>query len=439
MKRIVLFFVIGAVIPLHAVSLGWKVNSGLAMEPESGDLVFAESGVQLKVDQAFGAKASFSGRLKFTWRAPLSDTAASESGTGELVPEIRDAYIDIFNFPVSGMELRIGKQRLNFGKSDFFRHLDVVNPFDSSDPILFDRRVPSWLVRLKWSFGFDTALEVFAGPGTEQGMYMQGMNGMDEQLPLYSGLLGGGYTLNSRLDIPDAGVETGVAGARFRTKIGKWDTALVWITRLSPFPMAETVAGTSSDSSGTVIFSEKREQYLGLALAGELLGLGVRGELLFRYHPGLTTSILVDGSPAGSSVSVERGWDILWSAGIDYQFPNGGPYLNLEFSRGFIGEYSRSGSGINHYLALSFEQKWDSDRFRMSVSIGFEFDKLGEDVSRDEFRKTTAWFAGPELRMSVGNNLEFALGLFYVNAPSTTTLGQSGFRTLTYLRGEAKF
>jgi len=427
------------VVNLHAVSLNWEVKSELALDPEHGKLIKGGSGVQLKVDHAFTAKAAFSGRLRFTWRAPVSQIALDEDGSGELIPEIRDAYIDVFDFLVKGVELRIGKQRLNFGKSDFFRHLDLVNPLDSSDPMLFDRRVPSWLVRFKLSIGFDTALELFAGPGSEQPMYMQGYNGMDEQLPLYNGLLGGGYTLTGAVDLPEIGVHTMVAGVRFLTKISLWDFTFLWATRLSPFPMAQSVRGQEDSRTGTVTFTEKREQYLGLALAGELAGLGLRGELLFRYHPGLTTSVIVVGVSNMFINTVARGWAILWSCGIDYQFSEGGPYINLEFSRGFIGEYSRSGGGINYYIALSLEQKWDVDRFKLAVSIGFEFDQIGESVSWSEFRRSTAWFTGPELRMAVGNNLEFALGFFYINAPSTTTLGQSAFRTVTYLRAEAKF
>jgi len=440
MRRLILFvLLLGMCVRIYAASFSWDIVCLLAIDPEQGNCDMAESSVQLKLDQAFGAKAAFSGRMRLLWRAPLSAEVVKNSGSGELLSQLRDAYIDVFDFLIRGLEFRVGKQRINFGKSDFFRHLDVVNPFDFSDPIFFDRRVPSWLFKWTFSIGFDTALDVFVGPGTEQGMYPQGKDGMNEQLPFYSSVLGGAFDLKADLKIPHAGVKTAVIGSRFSTKIGKWDVGFIWITRLSPIPMAQIVSAVTVGSNGIVSFNEKREQYLGMALAGEVFGLGFHGELLFRYHPGMITEIRTNGVLLTAVTAVDRGWDILWSVGVDYQCKNGGPFVNLEFSRGFLGEYSRAGVGINYYLVLSLEQKWDSDRWRIALSLGFEFDKLEKGVSWDDFCKTTAWFTGPELRMAVGNSMEFSLGVFYVNAPSGTTFAQSGFSKLIYLRGEAKF
>lgn len=423
-----------------AVDLTWLSRSEAALNPEAGSFTRIQSQLELKVDQAFGARAAFSGRLRFTWRAPLDPTVRREEGSGELLPELRDAWLDIFDFIAKGITLRIGKQPLSLGKSDFFRHLDTVNPPDLSDPLRFDQRVPIWLLTIKYAIGFDAGVELFAGPGTERGLYPQGSNGMREQLPYLDAALGGGYLLTDALDTGTPGIHTAVCGSRIWFKLLGFDISLLAHTRLQTQPVAVGVAAITGTMTGTASFAQPREYHLGTALAGELFGLGVRGELLFRYHPGATTRLTVDGAPAGEYATIARGWDILWNAGLDYQFPGNGPSWNLEFSRGFPGEYRGSGStGINHYLACTLEQKWDADRWKAGLTVGCEFDRLADGASWAEFRDGTALFTGTELHRMIGENLELTLGFFYLHAPAGSTLKGAGIGTLVWFSTEAKF
>jgi hypothetical protein len=70
---------------------------------------------------------------------------------------------------------RIGRQNLSWGETDVFRLMDLINPLDNTfgGPFedLDDRRIPLWMLRASWNFGYvgpvaSVTLEGFWVPGT---------------------------------------------------------------------------------------------------------------------------------------------------------------------------------------------------------------------------------------------------------------------------------
>lgn len=98
----------------------------------------------------------------------LSHARVGQSRTdasGDLYP-IRELYMDA----VAGdWWLRLGKQQAVWGKTDFFRLQDIINPVDFGQHFFYDQfediRIPQWMASLQWkggSFGplNDTALQL---------------------------------------------------------------------------------------------------------------------------------------------------------------------------------------------------------------------------------------------------------------------------------------
>ena len=84
---------------------------------------------------------------------------------GKLYP-FRELYVDAV---IEDWWFRIGKQQIVWGKTDFFRMQDIINPVDFGYHFFFDQfediRIPQWIARAQYKFGSlgfvnDAALEV---------------------------------------------------------------------------------------------------------------------------------------------------------------------------------------------------------------------------------------------------------------------------------------
>lgn len=76
----------------------------------------------------------------------------------DLYYPVREAYVDMFFEALGGRNwLRLGKQQHVWGKSDFFRLQDIVNPINFSDHFFIDpfddTRVPLWSALFEHRFG----------------------------------------------------------------------------------------------------------------------------------------------------------------------------------------------------------------------------------------------------------------------------------------------
>jgi len=85
--------------------------------------------------------------------------------------DLWEAYVDLSKGPLF---TRIGRQNLSWGETDVFRLMDLINPLDNTfggpfeDPD--DRRIPLWMLRASWNFGYigpvaSVTLEGFWVPG----------------------------------------------------------------------------------------------------------------------------------------------------------------------------------------------------------------------------------------------------------------------------------
>ena len=72
---------------------------------------------------------------------------------GRLYP-IRELYMDGV---IGDVWMRIGKQQIVWGKTDFFRMQDVINPIDFGQHFFFDSfediRIPQWMASFQWKAG----------------------------------------------------------------------------------------------------------------------------------------------------------------------------------------------------------------------------------------------------------------------------------------------
>ena len=96
----------------------------------------------------------------------FADVALNRTGSSGALYPVRELYMDA---TLGDVWMRIGKQQIVWGKTDFFRLQDLINPVDFGSHFFFDSfediRIPQWIASFQWrpgSFGpfTDTAVQV---------------------------------------------------------------------------------------------------------------------------------------------------------------------------------------------------------------------------------------------------------------------------------------
>lgn len=84
---------------------------------------------------------------------PLDVAMNNTGSSGRLYP-FRELYVDA---TAGDWWFRVGKQQIVWGKTDFFRMQDLVNPVDFGQHFFFDSfediRIPQWIASAQWKFG----------------------------------------------------------------------------------------------------------------------------------------------------------------------------------------------------------------------------------------------------------------------------------------------
>ena len=82
------------------------------------------------------------------------DVAMGNTGSNGRLYPFRELYADAI---VGDWWIRVGKQQVVWGKTDFFRLQDVVNPVDFGQHFFYDAfediRIPQWIASIQWKAG----------------------------------------------------------------------------------------------------------------------------------------------------------------------------------------------------------------------------------------------------------------------------------------------
>ncbi len=113
------------------------------------------------------------------------DVAMNNTDSNSNIYPFRELYMDA---TVGDWWFRVGKQQIVWGKTDFFRLQDIVNPIDFGQHFFYDSfediRIPQWIASAQWKFGD-------IGPTTDNAI--QFLWNFDQFQPVGLGNPGGGW------------------------------------------------------------------------------------------------------------------------------------------------------------------------------------------------------------------------------------------------------
>jgi len=343
---------------------------------------------------------------------------------------LREAYAELYGFPLPWIDLRVGRQRLAWGSAERIGVLDVLDRDDLEDRWDFGRHLASDALRLTAYFG-EHSLQAVYVPVFRPALLPAGGSFLPDleaaavldPAPTVSFLLpGDGLAVNA------------AAGLRLQLYLLGWDLALsyAWVREDFPVVTRMVLAGASDLQ---VDLSYPRLHLTAADFTGELFGLGVWGELAALWpEQGNVVDLdevdyvaLAGGQPAG-----ERARPYLKAvAGLDYTFP-GGLYASLQYAYGL--PYETVAGSQEHYLMLGLEWRLLHDRLKLGP-LGFALEV--EDPA--EFAHTWAFVLSPELAFYPADNVELTAGARWVEGRHGTAFGREEDGSEAYLKARFSF
>ncbi|PKP18411.1 MAG: hypothetical protein CVU05_13550 [Bacteroidetes bacterium HGW-Bacteroidetes-21] len=401
-----------------------------------------ENRIDLKIEHKFSTKARFGSDIWFRKFALYNDQDAYYK-----YPEIREAYMEVYDFLMPGLDLKAGRQRIKWGCADKINPVDNVNSYDLEDLWDFGRHMGNEAIKLKY-YKNDWQFEaVYLPVFTEARLPLGNMTNalMPEfKLPTsYSTILPLSDTLIIPISLklqfnelnmvnvmPKINLSEGSSGGfRVANRFGNFDVAMSYLYARDGLPVAnqaylslDSVSLTSGQSylRSDIELIYPRMHYVGAEVTGTIGSVGVWAEAVMvkpnkKYY--LSTELpdfssylsnlvgipitLPSLSYPDSLVLDNKPW-FRYVVGCDYTFGNG-IYMNFQFAHGFMHE--RTSDELNDYFLLRAEKKIMNEKLRLSLlSGGFAVSDWSNISSNNAF----AWT--PEIGYKPNDNTEIILG-----------------------------
>ena len=379
--------------------------------------------------------------------------------------ELDEAYIMTAGLGLKDLDLKLGKQRIQWGTGDQFNPTDTLNPDDFHDPLQFGRKIPTLSFKADYYAGpvtlsavflplftpallpvtdiraifekqFETMADEFeidTGDSTLDFMFEQLM------LPALQTAELGKVNINSR--VPDKTASNVSAAFKIAGTIGQVDLSASYAYVFDDFPAPREIAMTVAPfTSGTtqiidIVDLEVKQEYMRTHVIGAdfsssipVLDIGFWGEVAYIIPEPFETKYFLDmGHSTNALLSTLSNTDITDGAiiarddslgdhyvkavaGVDYTFPHA-VMLLIQYVRGLPSD--NTAELVKDYIMGMIDKPFlhDSIKPRL-VAFG-----CPEDGS---------WSLYPQIFFFPADSLEFQLGAFFIFGDVDTKIGAFG-------------
>ncbi len=397
-------------------------------------------------------RSSFTGQLWLSspgLPAGKNNMGDSEDLTGHNAPsswdlEMREAYVDLYDFPLNGMDFRAGRQRIAWGAGDLVSPTDNLNPQDLLDIKDFGRRLGSDAVQLAWYPGDITLTAVYIPvftparlPANWLELFSQPAATNELPVPLV-------WTeqTNIKLQLPSSTPgESSAVGLKLSGRLGGYDLSLSYVDGRYDLPLVKEARGKfinpldpmeGIELNEALLFFPRR-RVLGFDLAGELAGAGVWAEAAVFFPEKVTTVTTIESGPIPLLVEtklLDKPY-LKYLAGADYTFPDG-TYVNLQYLHGFPHERGRE--ALEEYFLFALEKTLQHGRVKIVPLAGMlkirDFQKIKENY---------ALVLAPEISWYPVDGAEITLGINWIEAAGDSLFSSFRENDEVYLKIKYSF
>jgi hypothetical protein len=411
-----------------------RFDKRLIVETEHGKLVhdgvpqfpiYHQAYLQLKAKPSEHMELKLSGVLRFYDFMVAKDLYGLQKTeeTFPLEPLLWEAYVDLFGLGTSRLDVRIGKQRIAWGKADKFNPTDNLNPLDLTDFFAFGEHVPSWAIKAD--------LTIVEEKLSLTGVLLAGPTAVS--LPRYASLPIN-TAMTGNLALPE-GVSLGKVTVDFKPppydgkhmmealklhgSLGGVDWSLSYFHGYMDLPLQTNVkidvASLSPVTLDVLATTELPEEHvLGVDLAGELFTVGWWAEAALTFPNEVRTTYESAFFTRDPDIALSRQPYLKYTLGLDYTMP-WGTYLNFQFIQGFFTE--RSWRQLDHYFLLTLRHKLFKEALTLQAAVMWETDQF-RDIAHNYgvvFTPEIGWKPFDGIDLAVGY-----LGVFAAASPGNT-------------------
>jgi hypothetical protein len=368
----------------------------------------------------------FVGDLEVVWTGFSRDTEfeglTQRATVSPFYLESQSAYVEVIDI-LPYVDLRVGRQIVQWGTADMFNPTSNLNPPDLEDPLKFGEQVANEMVRVDWnpfaSSFIVTAVWVpvfepaqlpgsallavgdtmskfpFTDPKKRlaaerfRNMYLRNADAYDVRQP----------TVNA--DMPAFSLANSQVGVRMSWLVGLFDMSLSYYRGFSPIPVPVRSVSTAEatgdraedgtpilgvDSAVKLVYPGK--QVVGFDLAGQLpflddAGFWFEGALVFPERTRMSFDItqVVPSAQVITGDTVEARPFVKYTAGADYTI-NEYLFVTGQFIHGFVDEFGAS--AIHDYWLVNGDLKLLQERLLIRLSVIGEIPYEDDDLELDE-------------------------------------------------------
>ncbi|MDZ7373724.1 MAG: hypothetical protein ONB23_07105 [candidate division KSB1 bacterium] len=409
-----------------AVSVDYRVRTHGAHR-----LTWNENRLDIKLKSQLSPKASAYGELwvrnfGFPRATSLENLQVRDrSFVQPWAVELREGYLSLYGFPLPGLDLRIGKQRIAWGTADKINPTDNLNPKDFEDPLDFGRKLPVNALRLTAYVG-NWAVDAAYVPVFTPAVLPPADWRLGPDLMPGVGRDGTYSKLQTVLHAPASTLRDGAnLGLRITTSVWGYDVSASYAYTRDDLPvpaMTRIEIQPQGPPQVTTTLVYPRQHVVGMDVAGEISEVGLWAEaaaFLPEREVRMRTWLSAGSAPPrliSEELVLPREVYVKYVVGADYTWP-GGIYWNAQFIHGFYGERGRK--DLENYLLVAVERKFRHEVLKIRLA-----GLLGTPQVR-RARSCHTRIVLPEISLYPSDGVELVLGGYWIAARGPTTL--SGF------------
>jgi len=349
-----------------------------------------------------------------------------------------EAYVRLSDFLVDGLDLTVGKQRIQWGTADELNPTDQLNAYDFSDLTDFTARIPTWAARFEYYLG-EYRLEAVWLPTVHPPLLPRGGGSLFAGGEAATTADGATIALEDHLEFPSRRLANSGFAVKLSGYAAGFDYSLSYFDGFDGLPVPRRVelaprqGASASGLAGDMWLTFAKSRTIGADFATEKGGVGIWGEgaVVFPQEVPLVTVVRSGtDSTVETGVALEGRPYFKSTVGLDYTFP-GGWYGNAQWVHGLFLE--RGAGNLHDYLAGRLEKKLLREELRITVGGVLEIARWSE------ISGNFGYGVFPEVIYSPLDNFEMVAGAFLVEGRGESQFGAWDTADQMYLRVNVNF
>lgn len=325
--------------------------------------------------------------------------------------DLREAYLDLYEFLSGNLDVRIGKQIVAWGKADKLNPTSNVCPDDLEDTFNFGEKLGVNAINASYYLG-DWMFTAIAVPEFTPARLPTGDMASALAPPMSPPPGISLRNITTRTLEPERTLdETSQFAVKLSGMLLDYDVSLSYYYGRDDLPLTSKVTLIPVDLYGAMDVEAEltypRMQVIGADFAGAISSVGVWGEaaLFLPEQVDMPTYLL---TPAGlqeqaTSVALDDEAYLKFVLGMDYTFESGW-YIQTQFVHGFMHE--RGKDNLNDYVVGRIEKDFMNDEITIAP-FGFALTVTDWDDAGNNYG-----VAGmPEISYRPADNVELTLGM----------------------------